>query len=88
MPVYPPIAAAAHVSGQIEIQIVVGLDGKITNVGMPVGPAMLRASAVEAVKEWTFKPYRIGTHPVPFTTLITFQFTTTGTHSEKIQSIP
>lgn len=87
-PVYPPIAMAAHASGQVKVQIIVDADGKVINTGVPAGPAMLRAAALEAVKEWKFKPYQIGSHNVPFTTVISFDFVTLGLHYGKVTSAP
>ncbi|HMH12268.1 MAG TPA: energy transducer TonB [Edaphobacter sp.] len=73
-PVFPPIAQAAHVSGEVKFQIIVGQDGKLTKAALLGGPEMFRASAIEALNAWTFKPLMIGTRAVPFQTEVTFSF--------------
>lgn len=85
---YPPIAAAAHVSGEVKFQVVVGPDGKLAKAILTSGPEMLRGSAVETIKTWTFKPLTIGTRPVPFQTEVTFRFVTSGPPSGSVSTTP
>jgi TonB family protein len=85
---YPPIAAAAHVSGEVKFQVVVGPDGKLTKAVLISGPEMLRASAIETLKTWAFKPLTIGTRAVPFRTEVTFRFVTSGPPSGTVTTTP
>jgi TonB family protein len=55
-PVYPEIAKRMNVSGIVEINVVVDETGRPTEVAATSGPAMLRAAAEAAVKQWKFKP--------------------------------
>jgi TonB family protein len=87
-PVYPPIAIAAHVQGDVKMQVVVGPDGKPVVAVIVSGPPMLNGAAREAVGGWTFQPLQIGTRAVMFQTEITFRFTTSGPPFGKISSIP
>jgi TonB family protein len=64
-PVYPPIAKAARVQGTVEINVVIGNDGKIKEEHVLSGPAMLQQTALDAVLHWTFKPFRFNGAPVP-----------------------
>jgi TonB family protein len=87
-PVYPPIAQAAHVGGEVKFQINVGQDGKLVRAALLGGPEMLRASAIEALKGWTFKPLVIGGRTIPFQSEVAFRFATFGPSSGSISSTP
>jgi hypothetical protein len=87
LPIYPPIAVAALVKGDVKFQLVVGPDGKF--VGNPVsGPPMLTGAATDAIKGWTFKPLILGGRAVSFQTEVTFHFATTGGPFSSVTSTP
>lgn len=54
LPVYPPIAKAAHVSGQVKLQIEIGVDGHVTGEKVISGPPMLVGAAEACVKQWVY----------------------------------
>ncbi|MEI9967363.1 MAG: energy transducer TonB [Terracidiphilus sp.] len=56
-PVYPPIAAAAHVEGDVVISVVIDTKGQVASEKVLSGPAMLDQAALDAVKKWTFSPF-------------------------------
>jgi TonB family protein len=80
-PTYPPIAAAAHVHGEVAVRMLVSGEGTPEKVVLVSGPEMLRASAIAAAKGWTFKPLMAGTQAARFETDVIFQFTTSGSAS-------
>jgi TonB family protein len=55
-PVYPPIARAAHVAGDVVVQVKIAANGRVESVKALSGPDMLRTAAVDAVRQWQFKP--------------------------------
>jgi peptidyl-prolyl cis-trans isomerase A (cyclophilin A) len=57
-PAYPPEAEAAHISGTVEVQIVIGTDGRVIDANPVSGPKELRESAVAAAKTMRFVPYK------------------------------
>ncbi len=57
-PVYPPIAKAAHVMGQVVMKVSVAPDGKVSNVKVVSGPPLLIEAAVDAVKLWSYVPFQ------------------------------
>jgi tetratricopeptide (TPR) repeat protein len=70
-PLYPPIAKAAHVSGQVKLQVEIGVDGRITNTRALTGPAMLFSAAQDCVKQWIYEPViRDGKSVVASTTVL------------------
>jgi protein TonB len=73
-PVYPPIARAAHVSGAVVLRATIGKDGTVEALEAVSGPEMLRASALEAVRHWVYRPYLRNFEPVAVETLITVNF--------------
>ncbi len=62
-PVYPPVARAAGLSGQVELQFTVGADGSVSNVKVVKGNSVLAQAAVAAVKSWRYQPARRGGIP-------------------------
>ena len=77
-PVYPPLARAARIQGQVVLQAVIGKDGAIQNLRAVSGHPMLTPAAIEAVKQWRYKPYFLNGEPVEVDTQITVNFTLAG----------
>ncbi|MGD0830002.1 MAG: TonB family protein [Terracidiphilus sp.] len=69
-PAYPPIAKSAHVSGTVVIQVTIAKNGSVGNLRAISGPAMLRQSALDAVKNWRFRPYMLDGQPVEVDTTV------------------
>jgi protein TonB len=77
-PVYPPIAKAARVSGTVVLQATISKTGTIENLHVISGPAMLQQSALDAVKQWRYKPYELNNEPVEVETTVNVIFTLGG----------
>ena len=73
-PVYPPIAKAAHVSGQVKLQVEIGTDGHVVSAKSTGGPAMLIGAAQECVKQWLYEPVLVGGKPVKASTVVIVPF--------------
>ena len=73
-PVYPAIAKAAHVSGTVEIQATISKTGTIQDMHIVSGPVMLRQAALDAVRTWRYKPYRLNNEPTEVQTTINVIF--------------
>jgi protein TonB len=58
-PVYPQLAKQAHISGTVVLQITIGKNGATEDVRAVSGPTVLRQAAVDAVRNWRYKPYMI-----------------------------
>ena len=63
-PVYPPIAKAARIQGTVVFHVVIGADGKLDSMKVVSGPAMLQQAAIDALKQWTFRPFEQDGAPV------------------------
>ncbi|QMV19353.1 TonB family protein [Granulicella sp. 5B5] len=69
-PVYPKEARAQKIQGAVVLKAVIGKDGHVQNLEAVSGPDELRASALDAVKQWVFKPYLLNGNPVEVETKI------------------
>jgi periplasmic protein TonB len=78
LPVYPPIAKAARVSGTVILQATISKEGTITNLHVVGGPAMLQQAAMDAVRTWRYRPYLLNNEPVEVDTTINVVFTLGG----------
>jgi len=56
-PVYPAEAKAAGRSGRVVLRALIGTDGKVKDLKVMSGDAELGQAALDAVKQWTYKPY-------------------------------
>jgi protein TonB len=77
-PVYPPIAKAARVSGTVVLQATISKTGSIEGLHVISGPAMLQQAALEAVKNWRYRPYLLNNEPVEVETTVNVIFTLGG----------
>jgi protein TonB len=77
-PEYPPTARIAHVQGQVVLSAIISKAGSIERVQVLSGHPLLVPSAVEAVKQWRYRPYILNDEPVEVETQITVNFTLGG----------
>ena len=73
-PVFPPIAVAARVSGDVFVNVVIGKTGENQAEHILSGPPMLQQASLEAAKQWTFKPLTVGTSSLPYEVKLVFKF--------------
>ena len=74
-PVYPPEAKQAGTQGTVRLSVVVGTDGKVESLNALSGPDVLVQVAVEAVKQWVYKPTLLNGQPVEALTTVDVNFT-------------
>jgi protein TonB len=77
-PTYPPLARSARIQGSVVLQAVIGKDGSIQGLRAVSGHPMLTPAAIDAVKQWRYKPYFLNGEPVEVDTQITVNFTLAG----------
>ncbi|MGC2321231.1 MAG: TonB family protein [Terriglobales bacterium] len=77
-PTYPAIAKSARIQGAVVLQAEISKTGTIENLRVMSGHPMLVQSALDAVKQWRYKPYLLNGDPVPVETTITVNFTLSG----------
>jgi protein TonB len=74
-PVYPELARRAGVRGVVELDCVLDVAGRVTDVRVVRGHPLLDAAAVEAVREWRYRPTLLNGVPVAvqLTVLVRFE---------------
>src|SRR5437667_1116217 len=77
-PAYPPLARQARIQGQVVLQAEISKDGSIENLRLISGHPMLAPAAIEAVKQWRYKPYLLNGEPVAVETTVQVNFTLAG----------
>jgi periplasmic protein TonB len=77
-PQYPPLAKQARIQGAVVLQAVISKDGSIQNLRAVSGHPMLTPAAIDAVKQWRYKPYFLNGDPVEVETQVTVNFTLAG----------
>jgi periplasmic protein TonB len=77
-PIYPPLAKAARIQGPVELRAIISKDGFIENLRVLGGHPMLVTAAVDAVKQWRYRPYVLNGEPVEVETQITVNFVLSG----------
>ncbi len=72
--VYPPLAAAARVSGPVVVELTVDEQGNVIQTTVLSGHPLLRGSAVAAAREWRFRSIKLSGVPVKAIGAVTFSF--------------
>jgi len=73
-PEYPLVARNAEVSGTVVLQARINKNGGIENLNVVSGPSMLQQAALDAVKQWRYRPYLIDGEPVEVLTTVNVVF--------------
>jgi periplasmic protein TonB len=73
-PQYPAQAKQARLQGTVVLQAVIGKDGSVTSVHALRGNPVLTQAAIDAVKQWRYKPYALNGEPVEADTQISVTF--------------
>jgi len=77
-PVYPPLARQARIQGQVVLHAQINKDGVIEGLTLVSGHPMLAPAAIDAVKQWRYKPYLLNGEPVEVDTEVMVNFTLSG----------
>jgi TonB family protein len=75
-PKYPPAALAVRSQGAVQIEATINKEGNVTNLKVLSGDPVLAHAALEAVRQWRYKPYYLDGEPVEIQTQITVNFKT------------
>ena len=77
-PVYPRLAMQARIQGTVVLQAVIGKDGTVLDLHVISGHLMLAPAAIEAVKQWKYRPYLLNNEPVEVDVQINVNFALSG----------
>ncbi len=77
-PTYPALARSARIQGTVMLQAVISKQGTIENLIVLAGHPMLVPAAIDAVRQWHYRPYILNNEPVEVETQITVNFSLAG----------
>ena len=77
-PVYPALARQARIQGNVILHAIIDKDGKVAQLEVVSGHPLLVQAALDAVKQWRYKPTLLNGDPVEVDTQITVTFTMGG----------
>jgi TonB family protein len=73
-PEYPPTARQFRLSGEVVVELTVGVDGKVENVEVTKGRPILNEAVTRAVRKWSFSPFLVEGHPRKVKSTLSFNF--------------
>jgi periplasmic protein TonB len=73
-PLYPHAAVLAHIFGAVQLHAFIGKDGTIQSLSVVSGNPLLAQAALDAVRQWHYKPYILNDEAVEVETFITVNF--------------
>lgn len=75
IPEYPALAKMSHIGGDVVVEIVISEEGKVVSARCINGHALLQSAALNAAREFRFRPTLLNNTPVKVTGILTFRFT-------------
>lgn len=73
-PVYPPEAVEQYVSGKVQLEAIIGIDGRVRDLKLISGHPLLAPAAMDAVSQWRYRPTRLNGTVVEVVTIIEVKF--------------
>ena len=80
-PVYPPMGRKARIQGTVVLRVEIGKSGNVESIQVVSGHPVLAPAAIEAVKQWEYKPYLLNGEPVEVESRVTVNFTLVEPHN-------
>ena len=77
-PIYPPLARSARIQGPVLLRAIISRTGTIENLQAISGHPMLIPAALDAVRQWRYRPYVLNGEPVEVETQVTVNFSLSG----------
>ena len=74
-PKYPEEAKKERIQGTVLLNAVIGTDGAVEELTVTSGPKELQQSSLDAVRQWTYKPYLVNGNPTEVKTTISVIYT-------------
>jgi TonB family protein len=84
-PVVPPEAAAAQIGGLVVVEATIRATGTVGEVRVLAGERVLHQAAIDAVKQWTFKPFLRNGKPSPVLAILDLTFPDPKADSQRDQ---
>jgi protein TonB len=73
-PSYPEDARKKHIQGSVVMQAEISKTGEVESLRVISGDPVLATAAIDAVKQWKYKPYLLNGQPIAVETQVTVRF--------------
>jgi len=73
-PAYPKVAALAGIQGEVKLHAIIARSGKVESLNVMSGHPLLVQAALDAVRQWRYRPYYLNGEAVEVETFITVNF--------------
>jgi TonB family protein len=73
-PVYPALAKTERVSGDVTVDALIDANGRVTTMKILSGPTLLHQAAMDALKQWKYRPAMLDGKAVSMHLSVTIQF--------------
>jgi len=73
-PKYPQEAKDAHIQGNVILNVIISTTGEVEVARLVTGDPLLAPAAIEAVKQWKYKPFLLNREPIEVDTQVEVQF--------------
>jgi len=73
-PIYPAIAKAQRVAGNVKVDALVDASGHVTSMNVVSGPALLQQAAMDALRHWRYEPAQLDGKAVAMHLTVSVQF--------------
>lgn len=73
-PACPALGKLARIQGHVVLRVVIGTQGKVEEIRALSGSPMLFSSAIDAVRQWAYKPFFLQSSPVMAQTIVTIDY--------------
>jgi TonB family protein len=77
-PLYPTLARQANVAGTVQLKVSINPAGGVERIDVVQGHPLLIPAAIEAVKQWEYRPTLLNGVPVEVETSVEVSFSTSG----------
>jgi protein TonB len=77
-PEYPALAKQARIQGTVMLRAVIDREGMIQDLQVMSGHPLLVQAAINAVRQWRYRPFYLNDQPVEVETQVTVNFTLSG----------
>jgi periplasmic protein TonB len=74
MPVYPQAAKNSGIQGDVVVETTIDKDGNVAGMSVVSGPAVLRQSALDALRKWKYEPSKLDGQPISVQMMVTIKF--------------
>jgi protein TonB len=68
------LAKNQHVEGDVQVDAVIDVNGRVTAAKAVSGPVLLQQAAVDALRQWKYRPATRNGKPLPMHLSVTIRF--------------